>query len=54
MQVWSPQLRKDIDAIKRVQRRFTRLIPGLERLSNEERLKERGLSNKKGGSYEEI
>ena len=43
MQFWSPQLRKDIDARERVQRRTTRLIPGLARLSYEERLKETGL-----------
>ena len=40
VQFWSPQLRKDIDAIERVQRRVTRLIPGLARLSYDERLKE--------------
>ena len=43
MQFWSPQFRKDIDAMERVQRRATRLIPGLVRLSYEERLKETGL-----------
>ena len=43
MHFWSPQLRKDIDAIERVQHRATRLIPGLARLSYEERLKETGL-----------
>ena len=43
MQFWSPQFRKDIDAIEKVQRGATRLIPGLVRLSYEERLKERGL-----------
>ena len=43
MQFWSPQFRKDIDAIERVQHRATRLIPGLARLSYEERLKETGL-----------
>ena len=42
-QFWSPQFRKDIDAKERVQRRATRLIPGLARLSDEERLKETGL-----------
>ena len=42
MQFWSPQLRKDIDAIEKVQRRATRLILGLARLSDE-RLKETGL-----------
>ena len=40
MQFWSPQFRKDIDATERVQRMATRLIPGLARLSYEERLKE--------------
>ena len=43
LQFWSPLLRKDIDATERVQRRATRLIPGLARLSYEERLKETGL-----------
>ena len=43
MQFWSPQFRKDIDAIERVQRRATRLVPGLARLSYEERLKETGV-----------
>ena len=28
VQFWSPQLRKDVDAIERVQRRATRLILG--------------------------
>ena len=42
MQFWSPQF-QDIDAIERVQRRATRLILGLARLSYEERLKETGL-----------
>ena len=42
MQFWSPQFWKDIDAIVSVQRRATRLIPGLARLSYEERLKETG------------
>ena len=43
MQFWFPQLRKDRDAIERVQRWATRLIPGRDRLSYEERLKETGL-----------
>ena len=43
MQFWSQQPRKDIDAIERVQRRATRSIPGLGRLSYKERLKETGL-----------
>ena len=43
MQFWSQQPRKDIDAIERVQRGATTLIPGLARLSYEELLKETGL-----------
>ena len=41
--VWSPNLRKDILAIEGVQRRFTRLFPGMAGLSYEERLDRRGL-----------
>ena len=33
VQFWSPNLRKDILAIEGVQRRFTRLIPGMAGLS---------------------
>ena len=43
MQFWSPQFRKDKDAIERVQSRAIQLIPGQARLSYEERLKETGL-----------
>ena len=43
VQFWSPQFRKDIDAIERVQHRVTQLIPSFARLSYEERLKETGL-----------
>ena len=43
LQFWSPQFRKDIAAIERVQRRATQLITGQARLSFEERLKETGL-----------
>ena len=43
VQFWSPQFRKDRDAIERVQCRATRLILGLARLSCEERLKETAL-----------
>ena len=31
--IWSPSLRKDIDAIEKVQRRFTKRLHGLEDLS---------------------
>ncbi|XP_055492007.1 uncharacterized protein LOC129697443 [Leucoraja erinacea] len=43
VQFWSPNLRKDIIAIGGVQRRFTRLIPGMPGLSYEERLDRLGL-----------
>ena len=43
MQFWSPDLRKDILAIEGVQRRFTRLIPGMVGLSYAERMEQLGL-----------
>ena len=43
MQFWSLLLRKDTDAMERVQCRATKLIPGRVRLSYEERLKQTGL-----------
>ena len=43
VQFWSPNLRKDIIAIEGVQRRFTRLIPGMSGLSYEQRLHRLGL-----------
>lgn len=43
VQFWSPYLRKDILALERVQRRFTRLIPELRGLAYEERLSRLGL-----------
>ena len=54
IQAWSPYLRKDIDLLEKIQRRATKLIPGLIDLRYEERLKECGLTtlqnaNIKGG-----
>ena len=44
IQAWSPYLRKDIDMLEKMQRRATKLIPGLRDLRYEERLKECGLT----------
>ena len=38
VQFWSPHYRKDVEALERVQRRFTRMLPGMEGKSYEERL----------------
>ncbi|GAB0177507.1 epidermal differentiation-specific protein-like [Grus japonensis] len=43
IQVWGPQYRRDIELLKRVQRRARKLIGGLEHLSYEDRLRELGL-----------
>jgi len=43
IQLWSPQHRKDMDVLERVQRRATQMIRGLEYLSYEDRLRELGL-----------
>ena len=42
IQAWNPHLRKDIDMLEKIQRRATKLIPGLRYLRYEERLKECG------------
>ena len=44
IQAWSPYLRKDIYMHEKIQRRATKLIPGLRDLRYEERLKECGLT----------
>jgi len=43
MQLWSPQHKKDMDLLKGIQRRATKMIRELEHLSYEERLRELGL-----------
>ena len=40
----NPYLRKDVDMLEKIQRRATKLIPGLRDLTYEERLKECGLT----------
>jgi len=43
IQLWSPQHKKDMDVLDRVQRRATKMIGGMEHLSYEDRLRELGL-----------
>ncbi|KFW06454.1 hypothetical protein N327_01390, partial [Fulmarus glacialis] len=43
VQLWGPQHEKDMDLLKQVQRRATKMIRGLENLSYEDRLRELAL-----------
>ncbi|GAB0204325.1 mitochondrial enolase superfamily member 1 [Grus japonensis] len=43
IQLWGPRYRRDMELLKRVQRRATKLIRGMEHLSCEDRLRELGL-----------
>ena len=45
IQMWSPQYRRDMDLLERVQRRATKMIQEMEHLSYEDRLRESGLFN---------
>ncbi|KAK4825078.1 hypothetical protein QYF61_023254 [Mycteria americana] len=47
IQLWSPQHRKGMDLLERVQRRATKMIRGMEHLSYEDRLRELGFSLEK-------
>ena len=40
IQMWSPQYRRDMELLERIQRRATKMIQGMEHLSYEDRLKE--------------
>ena len=40
---WSPHYQEDVEALERVQKRFTRMLPGMEGISYEERLEKLGL-----------
>ena len=44
IQAYNPHLRKDIYMLEKIQRRATKLIPGLRYLRYEERLNECGLT----------
>ena len=43
--IWSPTLKGDIEAIERVQRRFTKRIPGFGKLTYGERLNRLSIPN---------
>ena len=38
VQFWSPHYQKDVEALERVRKRFTRMLPGMEGINYEERL----------------
>jgi len=43
MHFWSPHYQKDVETLERVQRRFSRMLPGLEGVGYKERLNKIGL-----------
>ena len=42
-QVWNPHLKKHIDLLEKIQRKATKSVPGLSKLTYEERLRKIGL-----------
>ena len=42
VQFWSPHDQKNVEALERVQKIFTRMLPGMEGISYEERLEKLG------------
>jgi len=42
IQAWGPQYRKDVELLKQVQKRATKMLRELENISYEERLRELG------------
>ncbi|PKU29780.1 hypothetical protein llap_19917 [Limosa lapponica baueri] len=43
VQFWAPQYMRDMDLLKRVQQRFTKMIKGMEHLTLQKQLRELGL-----------
>ena len=43
IQTWSPQYRRDMDLLERIQRKATKRMHGMEHLSYEDKLRELGL-----------
>ena len=43
IQMWSPQYKRDMDLLERIQRKATKMIHGMEHLSYEDKLRELGM-----------